>query len=71
MTINYKDWNLKNLGNVFVLGLVFTLIIAVIHLFVSPLLVLVMPTVFVAPLTLTETLLFMLLITLILRTKLA
>jgi hypothetical protein len=63
MSINYKDWNMKNLGHLLVLGLVFTVIIAVIHMFVSPLLVLVLPTVFTAPLSLTDTLLFLLLIT--------
>jgi hypothetical protein len=63
MSINYKDWNMKNLGHLLVLGLVFTVIIAVIHMFVSPLLVLILPTVFTAPLTLTDTLLFLILIT--------
>jgi hypothetical protein len=63
MSINYKDWNMKNLGHLLVLGLVFTVIIAVIHMFVSPLLVLILPSVFTAPLSLTDTLLFLILIT--------
>ncbi len=63
MTINYKDWNMKNLGHLLVLGFVFTVIIAVIHMFISPLLTLVLPTVFTTGLSLTDTLLFLLLIT--------
>ncbi len=64
MIVNYKDWNIKNFGNLLVLGLVFTVVIAIIHFFVSPLLVMILPTVFTAPLTLTEILLFLILITL-------
>ncbi|NDF12186.1 MAG: hypothetical protein EB060_05170 [Proteobacteria bacterium] len=67
MTVNYKDWNMKNLGNYLVLGIVFFVLIAVIHMFVSPLLVLILPTVFAAPLTITETILFLILITLFVK----
>ncbi len=67
MNINYKEWNIRNLGSIFILGIVVMLVIGVIHLFVSPLLMIVLPTVFTVPLTLTETLLFLLLLTLLSR----
>lgn len=67
MTVNYKDWNLTNLGQLVILGIVFTLIIAAMHFFVSPLLVMVLPTVFTTGLSLTEVLLFLILITLYIR----
>lgn len=67
MIVNYKDWNIRNLGSIFVLGIVIMLVIGVIHLFISPLLMIVLPTVFTAKLTLTETLLFLVLLTLLTR----
>lgn len=67
MSINYKDWNLTNFGQLVVLGLVFTLVIAVMHIFVSPLLVMILPTVFTTALTVTDILLFLILITLYIR----
>lgn len=67
MTVDYKTWNLKTLGNLFVLGLVMAVIIGMIHLVVSPLLMTILPTVFLAPLSLTETLLFLLLLVLMIN----
>ncbi len=67
MTVNYKDWNLTNLGHLILLGFVFTLIIAFIHVVVSPILVMVLPSIFTGTLSLTEVLLFLILMTLYIR----
>lgn len=65
MTINYKEWNLRNLGHLIILGLIITVVIGVMHLVVSPLLMALLPMVFTTTLTLTDTLLFLVLITLL------
>lgn len=67
MTVNYKDWNLRNLGHLIVLGFVFTLVIAIMHIFVSPILTMILPTVFTTTLSVTDVLLFLILITLYIR----
>lgn len=63
--VNYKDWNLKHLGNLVVLGIILILLITMIHIFVSPLLVTLLPMVFTTTLTLTDTLLFLILLRLV------
>lgn len=67
MKLNYMNWNIRDIGHLVVVAIIFVVLIAVMHIFVSPLLTLVLPTVFVAPLTLTEILLFLLLIRLVVK----
>jgi len=63
--INYKDWNMKHFGNLVVLSIVLILLIALVHTFVTPLLVGILPTVFTGTISLTDILLFFVLIRLI------
>ncbi len=67
MGINYKEWNVKDLGDFFIVGFILTVVIAIMHLFISPLLGLILPVVFTAPLTITDILLFLLLVVMLLR----
>ena len=60
--INFKEWNIKHLIDSVVLGVIIVVVIALVHLIVSPLLVMILPTVFTTGLTLTEVLLFLMLI---------
>lgn len=63
--LDFKTWNLKHIGHLVTLGVILVIIIALMHLFVSPILTTVLPGVFVTSLTLTDTLLFMLLVVLL------
>ncbi len=65
--VNFKDWHMTRLGNLILVGLMLVVLIILIHVFVSPLLVTLVPTVFTTPLTLTDTLLFFILIRLIVK----
>ena len=65
--VNFKDWNLKHLGNMIIVGFVLVILIAMIHMFVSPLLTVLFPAVFVTTLTLTDTLLFLILLRLVVK----
>ncbi len=65
--ITFKDWNVKHLGDMLLLGVVLILIVTLMHMVVSPLLTTVLPTVFIAKLTLTDILLFLILVRLALR----
>ena len=60
--INFKEWNLKELGNIVVLGIVLVVIISVFMTFFNPLLVTVLPTIFTHALTITDVLLLLILI---------
>ena len=60
--INFKEWNIKELGNMVVLGIVLIVIISVFMTFVNPLLVTVLPTIFTHSLTITDVLLLLILI---------
>jgi hypothetical protein len=60
--INLKEWSLKHLTDMLLVTFVTALLVTIFHLVISPLLVTVLPTVFVAKLTLTDTLLFILLV---------
>ena len=60
--INYKEWNLKTLGNMVIFGIVLFLLIALMHIVVSPVLTMVLPMVFTTGLTITEILLFLILV---------
>lgn len=63
--INLKDFNLKHLGDILVMGFVTMLIVALFHTVLSPILVSVLPTVFTTSLSLTDTILLVLLVTII------
>lgn len=60
--INFKDWNVKELGNVVLLGIVLIVVITIFMTFFNPLLVTVLPTIFAHGLTVTEVLLLLILI---------
>jgi len=60
--VNFKDWNVKELGNMVVLGIVLVVIIALFMTFINPLLVSVLPTIFTTALTITDVLLLLILI---------
>jgi hypothetical protein len=63
--VDFKTFNLKHIGHLVTLGVILVIIIALITLFVSPILTTVLPGVFATSLTLTDTLLFMLLVVLL------
>lgn len=63
--INYKDWNMRHFGNMVILSVVLVLIIALVHTFVTPLLTTLLPTVFTTTISLTDILLFFVLVRLI------
>jgi hypothetical protein len=54
--------DVKDLGNVLVLGISLIIVIAILMAFIGPLLATIFPTIFVAKLTLTEVLLFLILL---------
>lgn len=60
--IDLKDWNVKNLGNMIVMMIVLLFLVTIVHLVISPLFVSLLPTVFATKLTLSETLLFLILL---------
>ena len=66
MTVKFKDWNL-DLGHAIVTLFFLSLIIAVMHIVVSPILVTILPMVFTSALSLTDVLLFLILTTLYIR----
>ncbi len=59
--VNFKEWSLKHIGDVLLLALFTTIVVAMFHLVISPLLVTILPTIFITKLTITDTLLFVLL----------
>lgn len=65
--VNFKNWDLEHLGNMILLGFALIMIVTVVHVFVSPLLVTLLPSVFTTGLTLTDTLLFLILMRLIVK----
>jgi len=67
--INYKDWNLKHIGNLFVLSVVFILVISLVQTVVGPLLMKLLPSVFATTITLTDILLFFIFIRLVTTNK--
>ncbi len=60
--INFKEWNIKELGNLVVLGMVLILVVSIFMTFINPLLVTVLPTIFTHALTITDVLLLLILI---------
>lgn len=66
MTIKFKDWNL-DLGHAFITLFTVAILIAVMHIIVSPILVALLPMVFTSALSLTDVLLFLILVTLYIR----
>jgi hypothetical protein len=60
-----KNFSMKHLGDLLVVTLFTVFLIVLFHMIISPLLVTILPTVFTAKLTVTDTLLFVLLVTLI------
>lgn len=60
--VNFKEWNIKELGNLVVLGMVLIVVISIFMTFVSPLLVTVLPTIFTHALSITDVLLLLILI---------
>jgi hypothetical protein len=59
--INFKEWNVKELGNYAVLGIVLILVVSVFMTFINPLLVTILPTIFTHTLTITDVLLLLIL----------
>lgn len=59
--INFREWNIKELGNFVVLGIVLILVVSIFMTFVNPLLVTVLPTIFTHALTITDVLLLLIL----------
>lgn len=62
MKLDFKTWNVMELGRMIVLGIILIVVVAIFHVVVSPVLVAVLPSVFTAPLSVTDILLFMILI---------
>jgi len=60
--ISLKDWNLKSLGYFIVNGVLLLILASIVMTFVSPMLVTLLPALFVTKLTLTDTLLLFILI---------
>lgn len=60
--VNFKTLNIKELGNLVVLGIVLLVVISILMIFVNPLLVTILPTVFTHGLSVTEILLLLILI---------
>lgn len=65
MKLDYKNWSVKDLGHIVVVSIILVVLITVMTLFVSPLLTTVLPMVFTTKLTLTEILLFFVLVRLV------
>lgn len=64
--VNFKDWNVKMLGHVLLLIFVLVIIVAIMVLFINPLLIHVFPQVFTA-ISLTDTLLLLILVRLFIK----
>ncbi len=60
--INFKEWNLKHVGEIVLLGIVLIFVVTLITTFVSPLLMTILPTIFTTALSLTDTLLLLILV---------
>jgi|GEM_PF-6496806 len=60
--VNFKTFNIKELGNLVTLGIVLILVISIFMTFVNPLLVTVLPTIFTHALSITDVLLLLILI---------
>jgi hypothetical protein len=60
--VNFKTFNVKELGNLVTLGIVLILVISIFMTFVNPLLVTVLPTIFTHTLSVTDVLLLLILI---------
>ncbi len=63
--VNFKEWTLRHFGDVMLLGVLTIVLVTIFHLIISPLLVTILPAVFTAKLTITDTLLFVLLMTIL------
>jgi len=67
MKIDYKSFNVKDLGSLFVIGILLLVVVALVTMFISPMLTTLIPSLFATPLGLTDTLLFLILITLVVK----
>jgi hypothetical protein len=59
--VDFK-FDVKTLGNLLGIGITLLIVIALLMVFISPLLTTLLPTIFVAKMTLTEVLLFLILV---------
>lgn len=60
--VNFKTWNVKELGDMAILTIVLLVVITIFMTFVNPLLVTVLPTIFTHTLGVTDVLLLLILI---------
>jgi hypothetical protein len=60
--VNFRTFNVKELGNLVTLGSVLILVISIFMTFINPLLVTVLPTIFTHTLSITDVLLLLILI---------
>lgn len=60
--INFKDWNVKTLGDLVVLGIILIVVVSIFMTFINPLLVALLPTIFTHTLSVTDVLLLLILI---------
>ncbi len=65
MKLDYKNWSVKDLGHIVIVSIILVVLITIMMLFVSPVLTTVLPMVFTTKLTLTEVLLFFVLVRLV------
>lgn len=69
MKIDYTKINVKDIGHLLVVGILLFVVAVLVMKFVAPLLGVILPTVFGGTLTLTDTLLFLILLTMVVRHK--
>ena len=60
--VNFKAWNVKELGNLATLAIVLLIVMSIFMTFVNPLLVTILPTIFTHTLSVTDVLLLLILI---------
>lgn len=60
--VDFKTWNVKKLGDLIITMIVLLFFVTIVHMVISPLLVTILPTVFTAKLTITDTILFLILV---------
>ncbi len=60
--VNFKAWNVKELGNLATLTIVLLIVMSIFMTFVNPLLITVLPTIFTHTLSVTDVLLLLILI---------
>lgn len=60
--VNFKEWNVKELGNLVILAIVLLIVTTMFMTFINPLLVTVLPTVFTHTLSVTDVLLLLILV---------